>query len=103
MIFDFLKKKKRINEKIKLIQIMFLNLEISEEQKALYLQALDILDEDWIDRIYEELKNFVENVEIKNIEDMQKNSLTKISWMKVKEAEEKKQELNSFSLLIDKL
>lgn len=103
MIFDFLKKKKRINEKIKLIQIMFLNLEISEEQKALYLQALDILDEDWIDRIYQELQNFVENVEIKNIEDMQKNSLTKISWMKVKEAEEKKQELNSFSLLIDKL
>lgn len=103
MIFDFLIKKNKTDEKIKLIQIMFMNLQISEEQKALYIQALDILDEDWIDRIYNELINFTKNIEIKNIKDIQKNSLTKISWMRKKEAEEKKQELNSFSLLINKL
>lgn len=103
MIFDFLKKKKQKAEKIKLIQIMFLNLQIPEEQKALYIQALDILDENWIDRIFDELSNFVKNIEIKNLEDIQKNSLNKVKDLRKKEAEEKMKELNSFSLLIDKL
>lgn len=103
MIFDFLKKKKDVNEKIKLIQIMFVNLHIPEDQKALYLQALDILDEEWIDKIYLELSNFVENLEIKNISELQEKSLSWIKWIRIKEAEEKKQELNSFNFLINKL
>lgn len=103
MIFNFLKKKKPIEEKIKLINIMFINLKIPEEQKSLYIQALDILDEDGIDRIYEELSHFVNNLELKNIEDIQKNNFSVIEWMKIKEAEEKKEELNSFSFLLNKL
>ena len=45
MIFDFLKKQKKKKEKLKLTQIAFLNLQIPEEQKALYIQALDVLDD----------------------------------------------------------
>lgn len=103
MLFDFLKKRKRIEDKIKLINIMFVNLKIPESQKSLYLQALDILDEDWVNRIYEELSNFIKNVELKNLEDIQKNNFSVINWLRFKEAEEKKEELNSFNFLINKL
>jgi hypothetical protein len=45
MIFEFLKKQNKYKEKKKLTQIMIINLQIPEDQKALYIQALDILDE----------------------------------------------------------
>lgn len=103
MIFEFLRRKKRMDEKIKLINIMFINLKIPEWQKSLYIQALDILDENWIDKIYNELSNFIKNLELKELEDVQKSNFSIINWLKIKEAEEKKEELNSFSFLINKL
>ncbi len=103
MIFEFLKRKKRMDDKIKLINIMFINLKIPEWQKSLYIQALDILDENWIDKIYNELSNFIKNLELKELEDVQKSNFSIINWLKIKEAEEKKEELNSFSFLINKL
>ena len=92
-----------MDDKIKLINIMFINLKIPEWQKSLYIQALDILDENWIDKIYNELSNFIKNLELKELEDVQKSNFSIINWLKIKEAEEKKEELNSFSFLINKL
>ena len=103
MIFNFLKKRKKTVEKIELIKIMFVNLKIPESQKSLYIQALDVLDESWIDRIYNELSDFTNNLELKNLEDIQKNNFSVINWLILKEAEEKKEELNSFNFLINKL
>ena len=102
MIFDFLKKEKKQNEKIELIQIMLMNLKIPDDQKSIYIQALDILDDQWIDRVYVELTNFVNNIELKSYRDMQKNTFAKINWLREKEAEEKKKELNSFNYLFSK-
>ena len=103
MIFNFLKKRKKTVEKIELIKIMFVNLKIPESQKSLYIQALDVLDESWIDRIYNELSDFTNNLELKNLEDIQKNNFSVINLLRLKEAEEKKEELNSFNFLINKL
>lgn len=103
MIFDFLKKQNKLKEKIKLTKIMFMNLQIPDEQKSLYIQALDILDEEGIDRIYKSLISFVQEIEINELTDISKNNFTQIHWMKVKEAEEKKKEINSFSFLINNL
>ena len=89
MIFNFLKKRKKTVEKIELIKIMFVNLKIPESQKSLYIQALDVLDESWIDRIYNELSDFTNNLELKNLEDIQKNNFSVINWLRLKEAEEK--------------
>ncbi|RAL57918.1 hypothetical protein BLD25_01010 [Candidatus Gracilibacteria bacterium GN02-872] len=103
MIFNFLKKRKKTVEKIELIKIMFVNLKIPESQKSLYIQALDVLDESGIDRIYNELSDFTNNLELKNLEDIQKNNFSVINGLRLKEAEEKKEELNSFNFLINKL
>lgn len=103
MIFDFLKKQKEIDKKIKLTKVMILSLHIPEAQKSLYIQALDILDNEWIDRLYEKLVKFVEILELKDINDINKHNFSKITWMKKKEAIEKQKDLNSFSFLINNL
>ncbi len=103
MIFEYLKKQKKIKEKIKLTTIMIFNLEIPEDQKSLYIQALDILDENWIDRIYNSLIIFIKDIEIKELDQIQKNNFSVISWMRKKEAEERKKEINSFSFLINNI
>jgi hypothetical protein len=46
MIFDFLKKQKEITEKKKIIEIMIISLNIPEEQKELYMEAISILTND---------------------------------------------------------
>ena len=89
MIFEFLKKQRRIKNKIRLLKASFLKLHIPEEQKLLYIEAIDILDEEWIDRIYKLLTEYVENLEIKELEEIQKNSFSIITWLRKKEAEEK--------------
>jgi hypothetical protein len=86
-----------------LTQIAIINLQIPEEQKALYLQALEILNEEWIDKVYNTLIDFVEKIEIKELDEIQKNNFSIVTWMKRKEAEEKKKEINSFSFLINNI
>lgn len=103
MIFDFLKKQNKYKEKFDLTRIMIMNLQIPEDQKSLYIQALDILDENWLDRIYNSLVDFVKDIEITELDQIQKNNFSIVAWMKRKEAEERKKEINSFSFLINNL
>lgn len=100
MIFDFLKKQTKKEEKIKLIKIMFLNMHIPEAQKSLYIQALDVLDEAWVERVYQTLSRFIEEIEIKDYQDLHKENYTVVQGMRKKEAEERKQEINNFSYLL---
>jgi hypothetical protein len=46
MIFDFLKKQKEIKNKIKIIKVMIISLNIPDTQKELYIEAISILSED---------------------------------------------------------
>ncbi len=103
MIFDFLKKQKKLEKKKHLAKVMFLNMQIPETQKSLYIQALDILDEDWVNKIYDTLTKFVNEIEIRELDDIQKNNFSVINGMKKKEAEERKKEINSFNFLLNKL
>jgi hypothetical protein len=80
-----------------------MNLQIPDDQKALYIQALDILDEVWLDRVYATITNFVKQVEVKKVEELQQTNIQLVSWLRKKEAEEKKQDLNSFNFLISNI
>lgn len=103
MIFDFLKKQKEFKQKKKLTQIMIMSLQISESQKILYIQALEILDKQWVDNLYLELTRFIENFELKELKEISKNNYSNIAWMRKKEAVEKQKDINSFSFLINNL
>ncbi|MDD3646340.1 MAG: hypothetical protein PHH06_02935 [Candidatus Gracilibacteria bacterium] len=103
MIFDFLKKQKEFKQKKKLTQIMIMSLQISESQKSLYIQALEILDKQGVDNLYLELTRFVENYELKELKEISKNNYSTVAGMRKKEALEKQKDLNSFSFLINNL
>ena len=103
MIFDFFKKQKEIKIKKELLIIMINSLNIPEEQKRLYLESLEILDINWINNLYREIWNFIENIEMKEIDEINKSNFSNIAWMRKKEIEEKKKEINSFSFLIHNL
>jgi len=99
MIFDFLKKQTEKDKKKKLLQVMFLNLNIPDDQKSLYIQALDILDESWIDLVYSNTVKFIEKFEIHKLEEISRSSFVEIAWMRKKEAIDRTKEVNSFNFL----
>ena len=103
MIFNYLKKQKEIKVKKWLIIVMIKSMNIHEEQKKLYLWTLEILDIDEIKKLYKKILNFIENIEIKEIDDINKSNFSKIAWMRRKEIQEKKKDINSFSFLINNL
>lgn len=100
MISKFLKKQKDIQKKRKLIKAMVFSLKIPSEQKQLYLESLSILDKESLNDLYINLTKFVENVEIREISEINKANFTNIAGMRKKEAEDKKKDLNAFSFLI---
>jgi len=103
MIFEFLEKQNTFKEKLKVTKIMINSLHISEKQKALYIDAIDILDEQWIDKLYNNLSNFIKKSELKDFNDISKNNYSSISWLRKKQADEKTKDINSFSFLISNL
>ena len=103
MIFDFLKKQKKPDSMKKLTQVMIMNLNISEEQKSLYLQAIDILNEKEIAELYKNWSNYIKNLELKEIDDIRKSSFTEINWLRKKEALEKKKDINTFNFLFNNI
>jgi hypothetical protein len=79
MIFDFLRKQTKFEKKKKLTQIMIMSLEIPEAQKSIYMQALEIVEDKYIDNIYNDLIKFVEKYEIKELEDISKSNFVSIA------------------------
>lgn len=103
MIFEFLKKQQNKKRKKDLIIIMIQSLQIPEPAKLLYLEALSILDFEGLDLLYNDLTNFIERFENKELEEISKENFSSIAWMRKKEALEKQKEINSFSFLLHNL
>jgi hypothetical protein len=82
---------------------MITSLQIPESAKQLYLEALDILDMDWLELLYIDLTKFIERFENKELEEISKDNFWSIAGMRKKEAQEKQKEINSFSFLLHNL
>lgn len=103
MILKILKKYSETNKKRKIVMTIIKNLNINEKQKDLYLSTLDNLDEVWLEKLYVSLTAFVEEVEMKQLEDIKTQNFSSIAWMRKKEVLEKQKELNSFWFLLNNL
>lgn len=103
MIFDFLKKQNEIKKKKKIIKVMIISLNIPDLQKELYLEAISILSKDWLNNLYKELTLFTKQLELEEMNEIDKQNYSQVAWMRKKEAKEKQKEINSFSFLINNL
>ncbi len=103
MILNIFKKYSEVSKKKKIVKTIIENLNINDKQKSLYLEALENIDEIWLEKLYFSLQDFVWNVEQKEIEDIRKNNFTKISGLRKKEVIEKQKEINSFWFLLNNI
>ena len=103
MVSKILKKYNKVSQKKTMLKTIISALKISEQQKQLYLDALEVIKNDKLDSLYDDITWFSENIELKEIEDIKKQNFTQIRWMTKKEAEEKKQDINAFSFLLHNL
>lgn len=103
MLFTFLQKQTNKKNQKKLIETMIDSLNISKQQKDLYIEALEVLWNDELEALYKKLSAFVEKVELKELDKIKKDSFSEISGMRKKEAEEKLEEMNNFSFLLHNL
>ena len=78
MISKFLKKQKDIQKKRKLIKAMIFSLRIPEDQKKLYLESLGIIDIESLNNLYLNLAKFIENIEIREIEQINKENFSTV-------------------------
>lgn len=103
MIFDFLKKQREISKKRKIIEVMIISINIPEAQKELYLEAISILDENGLEKLYTSLTQFTKELEVQELEKINKQNFSQVAGMRKKEAKEKQKEMNSFTFLINNL
>jgi len=103
MLFSFLEKQKTDSKRKKLIQTMIRALNVSEDQKSLYLDAVEVLKWEDLENLYRKLTSFVEQIELKELETIKKQDFALVAGLRKKEAEEKVREVNSFSFLLNNL
>jgi len=103
MLFDFFKKQKDITKKKKLLEISLRSMNIPDSQKQLYIKALQIASQEDVETLFKNITHFIENIELKEIADIQKQSFSQVAGMRKKEAEERTKEINSFSFLLSNI
>lgn len=103
MILGIFKKYSETNKKRKVVKTLIESLRISDKQKTLYLDSIDILDEIWLDKLYKSLMIFIDEYEWKEIENIKSGNFSQISWMRKKEAIEKQKDVNTFNFLLNNL
>jgi hypothetical protein len=82
---------------------MVTSVNIPEKNKLLYIEALDVLDNNWLDYLYNDLVKFTEIYELKQLDNINKENFSSVAWMKKKEALEKQKEINAFTFLINNI
>jgi hypothetical protein len=103
MILNIFKKYWETSKKKKIVKTLIESLRISDKQKILYLDSIEILDEIWLDKLYKSLMLFVEEFEMRELDDIKRQNFSQISWMRKKEAEEKQKDVNTFNFLLNNL
>lgn len=103
MLGNIFKKYSESSKKKKIVITIIENLKIKDNQKKMYLESLEYLDNVWLEKLYLSLQNFVNNIEQKQLEDIQKNNYSTIAGMRKKEAIEKQKEINSFWFLFNNI
>ncbi|EKE28146.1 MAG: hypothetical protein ACD_3C00088G0007 [uncultured bacterium (gcode 4)] len=86
-----------------LVKDLIAGLEIDDNQKSLYLDSLEVLDNSSLERFYNKLTSVIEIIEEdENKISFQKNKLEAYK-INTREEQDKKQELNSFNLILDNI
>lgn len=97
------KKYKEREYRILLIKDLIDWLEIDQKQKDLYLESLDVLDDEWLERFFNKLTSVIEIIEENSNNKNFTEKTSQIYEINKQEELEKTQELNAFNLILDNI
>lgn len=99
LLGSLLKMFSREDEKRTLIREVIYKLWLEPSQEQLYLDSLEVLDDEHLDIFYKKLTALVEILEEKDIISAQEQQTSKIQSIRRREQEEKN--IESFNILLD--
>lgn len=100
---NIFRKYKQREYRLILIKELIEWLEIDSRQKNLYLESLEVLDEEGLERFYNKLTSVIEIIEEDENKSTFKKQTQEIYKINSQEELEKKQEINSFNLILDNI
>ncbi len=101
MIHKYLQKQKKLDKKIKILSGIIKSLNISKEDKELYLKSLDVLDENSFNVLYNSFVKFTEELDKKDSKNILDSNFEDYSLKSP--LAEKKKKINTFSLLLNNI
>lgn len=78
-------------------------LEVDSRQKNLYIESLEILDEEGLDRFYKKLTSVIEIIEENENSISFQKQKQEVYNLNKEEILERKQELNSYNMILDNI
>lgn len=100
MMFNFWKKQNNTWVQKRLLKNLIKKIEIPESDKQMFLWAVEIISDEKIESLYEWVLAFIKDLEIKEVAKISQTSYVSIDWLSQQEAENKRQELNWYNLLL---
>lgn len=101
-LWSLLKKFSKNNEKRQIIREVIFRLSLDKKQEQLYMESLDILDDEYLDLFYKKLTALIDILEEKDIINSQEKQNEKILEIQGKEEKEEKYTTN-FNILFDNI
>ncbi len=100
MIFKFWEKQKELPTKKLLLRKLIRKVDIPEVDKTLMLEAIWTVSDDRLESFYDWVVHFIETLELKEIDEIEKTNFVSIDGMTIKEANKKRRDINSFNFLL---
>ena len=98
-----LKRYKEKNCRILLIKDLIEWLSIDDKQKELYIESLEVLDDESLERFYNKLTSVIEIIEEDNVSKSFEEQKENIKQIDSKEQKEKKEEMASYNLILESI
>ncbi|EKD66665.1 MAG: hypothetical protein ACD_49C00023G0008 [uncultured bacterium (gcode 4)] len=102
-IWTIFKKYKEKEYRLILIKDLILSLNIDSRQKNLYIESLNILDDESLDRFYKKLVWVIDIIEENENNLSFSKELETTNFIKQQEQKQKKEEINSYNFLLDNI
>lgn len=78
-------------------------LRIDHAQKKLFIDSIEVLDDEWLESMYSRIMQFVSSEESERLVNSWKTNSRMVSNLRAKEMGEKRREMDSFNLLLDNI
>jgi hypothetical protein len=101
-LWNLLKRFSKNNEKRQIVREVIFRLSLDKNQEQIYLESLDILDDEYLDLFYKKLTALIDIIEEKEVIILGEKQMVKIQEIRTQEKKEEMKNTN-FNILFDNI